>query len=177
MLLGSDVQCGGVLIDQQHVLTAAQCIEQPIEPTDYKVTVGLHDRNSVIYMEQEIIAEKIWVHEEYNSNTLENDISVIRLSRPVYISDTVNVICLSGADVGKAANQTVWVCEYRKFFAVLKNQTNRFLSLLAGWGKTAYKGVGSPVLKQTWLYTMMGDRCNIYVKKVFDEEKQLCAGR
>ncbi|CAF1579915.1 unnamed protein product [Adineta ricciae] len=155
LLLSSDLQCGGVLIDQQHVLTAAHCITYPIDPTDYVITVGLHKRESIVNKGEEIVAENIWVHELYNSSTLENDISVIRLSKPVQISDTVNVICLPGAHVGTAVNKTVWV---------------------SGWGKTYYNGYTSSVLRQTWLYTM-GDMCNTYVTKVFDEDKQLCAGR
>ncbi len=55
-------------------------------------------------------------------------------------------------------------------------QRERFSSILAGWGKTAFGGDGSPVLKQTWIQTM-GDQCKIYGTRSFDEEKQLCAGR
>ncbi len=62
-------------------------------------------------MEQEIVAEKIWVHELYDSVNFQNDVAVIRLSKPVKISDKVNVICLPGADVGKRVNETVWICK------------------------------------------------------------------
>ena len=74
--------------------------------------VALHDQATEINMEQEIVAEKIWIHELYDAATITNDIAVIRLSRPVEISDRVNVICLPGADVGKRVNETVWICKY-----------------------------------------------------------------
>lgn len=51
------------------------------------------------------------MHESYNTNTQENDLAVIRLSRAVPISDTVNVICLPGAEAAKV-NDTLWVGEY-----------------------------------------------------------------
>ena len=60
------------------------------------------------YNEETIVAERIFMHELYNTATSENDIAVIRLSRPVTISDKVNVICLPGPEAN-AANETVWV--------------------------------------------------------------------
>ena len=40
--------------------------------------MGLHDKDLPFYMEQEIVAEKVWVHEQYN-----DDSGVTRIFRPV----------------------------------------------------------------------------------------------
>ena len=70
--------------------------------------VSIHDINQPIYGEQRIVAERIFMHEQYNENTNENDIAIIRLSQPVTISDKINVICLPGPEALRA-NETVWV--------------------------------------------------------------------
>jgi len=146
--------CGGTLIDERHVLTAAPCIKTPVKASDYTVTIGAHEIDKPMYMEQTILASNIWVHEQYigESDHFQHDVAVIRLSKPIRVSDKVNIICLPGAEV-KGVNQTVWV---------------------SGWGKTEFAGKTSPILKQTWLYTL--DSCARKYSN-FYSEKQICAGR
>lgn len=111
MLRGSNNMCGGTLIDERHVLTAAHCINTPVNPSEYKIYIGAHEINKPMYMEQELSVSKIWVHESYNSDRTINDVAVLRLTKPITISDTVNVICLPGAEA-KSVNDTVWVGKY-----------------------------------------------------------------
>jgi secreted trypsin-like serine protease len=153
MLRGAGSMCGGALIDERHVLTAAHCIKTPIELSSYKVYIGAHEINKPMYMEQELTVSKIWVHEQYSASTVANDVAVIRLTNPIKISDKVNVICLPGPEA-KSVNDTVWV---------------------SGWGRTAHLGETSPILKQTQMDTL-GNKCNIY-GAAFTEEKQICAGK
>jgi secreted trypsin-like serine protease len=61
-----------------------------------------------ISSEQRIAAERIFMHEQYNTMTNENDIAIIRLSKPVTISDKINVICLPGPEALNT-DETVWV--------------------------------------------------------------------
>lgn len=144
--------CGGTLIDTRHVLTAAHCFDPPLNLQNHYVYVGLHDINKPVYGEQKIGAERIFIHESYSTTTQENDIAIIRLAKPVTISDNINVICLPGPEA-TAANVTVWV---------------------AGWGTTSFGGSTSPILKQTSLHTMPTRCGSIY--RNFNSTKQMCAG-
>ncbi|CAF1049774.1 unnamed protein product [Adineta ricciae] len=144
--------CGGTLIDTRHVLTAAHCFQSPLTLSTYSVYIGMHDINRPVYSEQKMSVERVFIHEQYNTNTQENDIAIIRLAKPVTISDKVNVICLPGPEA-TVTNATVWV---------------------AGWGTTSFQGSTSPVLKQTSLHTMPNRCGQIYAN--YNTQKQMCAG-
>ena len=40
------------------------------------------------------VIESITIHENYNKDTLDNDIALLKLANPVELSDKVQIICL-----------------------------------------------------------------------------------
>ncbi|XP_035317758.1 chymotrypsin-C isoform X1 [Cricetulus griseus] len=84
--------CGGTLITNSHVLTAAHCINKTLT---YRVALGKNDL-TVENEEGSVYSgvDTIYVHEKWNPLFVWNDIAIIKLAEPVELSDTIKVGCI-----------------------------------------------------------------------------------
>ncbi|CAF0998247.1 unnamed protein product, partial [Brachionus calyciflorus] len=180
----SNSACGGTLLDQTTVITAAHCIPQEVysyqlsqfikvEPnsfhktvaTAYKIYLGAHDLDDVrkkISSKTTVEAEvtSLHVHKGYNESNILNDIAIIKLAKPVQFNKFIQPACLPHSKV--------------KVFPTKPNLE----SYAVGWGTLSFGASSmSSTLQNVNLTIYAGSSCKKVSPSVTkDWSRQICAG-
>ncbi|NXW79352.1 FA10 factor, partial [Hirundo rustica] len=157
--------CGGTILNENFILTAAHCMNQSKE---IKVVVGEVDREKKEPSESMHTVDKIFVHSKFIIETYDNDIALLKLKEPIRFSEYVIAACLPKADF---ANE------------VLMNQKSGRVS---GFGREADGGELPKKLKVLELPYVNRNTCkqstnfplteNMFCAGYDTEEKDACQG-
>ncbi|EDS41558.1 chymotrypsin 1 [Culex quinquefasciatus] len=131
-LKGFGHYCGGSIIADRWILTAAHCVDGQT-PGQLNVLVGT---NSLKEGGQLHESDKFIKHNRYNRPQFHNDIALIRLKSKLQFSDTVKAIGYSEKTVGQDEHVT-----------------------LTGWGRTSAGGPVPTKLQTIDLSSISNDEC------------------
>ncbi|KAL1401454.1 hypothetical protein pipiens_000014, partial [Culex pipiens pipiens] len=86
--------CGGTVLTNNFVLTAAHCVQIGTVATHGTVVLGAHNRQHVEPHQQRIEFASIHIHPSYIATLLRNDIATVRLAQAAVFNDFVQPIDL-----------------------------------------------------------------------------------
>ncbi|XP_075412725.1 tissue-type plasminogen activator [Tenrec ecaudatus] len=98
---GESFLCGGILINSCRVLSAAHCFQDRFPPQNLKVVLGRTYQLIPGKKEQTFQVEKYIIHKEFDFDTYNNDIALLKLksdsAQCAQESDSVRPVCLPEA--------------------------------------------------------------------------------
>merc|ERR1719430_2539200 len=119
--------CGATLLNKRYAMTAMHCVE---EASSLVVALGEHNIRADIenHQAKTIAVERVIKRADYDTNSVNNDIALLRLAQDVDLTSTIVPACLPSTS---------------------SQQYTGWQAVVSGWGTTSSGGATSDALKET----------------------------
>ncbi len=163
LYIGDEYLCGGTLLHERWVLTAAHCLYaidgSLVAAGEVVVVLGEHDFRRSEGAEQTHLVSDVYPHPNYDSRTSDSDLALLYLAR--------------GAELGERVQPIPLVLQDEEADLVAEGVD----AVATGWGATVEGGEVSPVLREVALPIISRSSCRDLVDgRMLITDNMLCAG-
>jgi len=151
--------CGGSIVDRKTIVTAAHCIHGNLEGAGLTIVAGEHTLDEHSGTEQTIFVERVIEHPDYDPDTMDSDIAILKLKQKINYSDKVRPVCVTD-----------------------KTPEKNTVCTAAGWGTLTSGGQVANDLQEVDLPVVLNDHCSKWMEDTLQQmgatltDTMLCAG-